>query len=385
MQVSFVDSIDRVDASHWDGLFHDTDIGKINPFVSHAYLLCLEQSQSVSIKAGWHPQHLLVHDDNQQLIAALPLYLKGHSYGEYVFDWSWADAYQRTGRAYYPKLLSAIPFSPVLGPRLGIAKTVDHQQMEDIIIATIQQFAQQQNLSSWHLLFPTETTALRLNERPDLLIRSDVQFHWNNHNYRQFDDFLAQMKSAKRKQVRRERRKVLEQGITVSRKTGNEINQQQWQSFYLCYRETYYKRSGHAGYLNQHFFELLYQNLRDQLMLVVCEKDQQIIASSLFLFDQECLYGRYWGALEEFDCLHFEACFYQGIEFCIERKLQNFNPGTQGQHKLVRGFDPTKTHSLHWFAGADMQSAVKQFLDRESGAIDQYQQQAKSYLPFKAS
>ena len=384
MQLSFIDSIESINAEQWDPLFKGPNSGLMNPFISHAYLQCLEQSQSVCTKAGWHPQHLLIHHE-QQLVAAMPIYLKGHSYGEYVFDWSWAEAYERAGRAYYPKLLSAIPFSPVVGPRLGVSSNVDYNQIEDLVIESIQQFAKRQQLSGWHLLFPNQQLTGNLIKKTDLLQRSDVQFHWHNQNYRQFEDFLAQMKSAKRKQIKRERRKVLEQGISVSRKTGNDITEQEWQSFYLCYRDTYYKRSGHAGYLNQQFFELLYQQLRQQLMLVVCQKDQQIVASSLFLFDQQYLYGRYWGALEDYDCLHFEACFYQGIEYCIERNLQVFNPGTQGQHKLVRGFDPVKTHSFHWFADVGMQAAVTQFLKRESTAIDQYQQQAKGYLPFKTS
>lgn len=373
-------SIADIPAALWDDLFSSE-----NPFVQHAYLLALEDSGCVSVETGWQPHHLLLMDD-EKVLAALPLYVKSHSYGEFVFDWSWADAYQRNGLNYYPKLVSAIPYTPVTGPRLGLAADTPVQDVCQAFLEELQRLCLTEQYSGWHLLFPDRALQQGFRDLLDkdaLLKRQAVQFHWYNREYQNFNDFLLSLRSSRRKNVKRERRRVAEQGISLQRKSGHEISDDEWQGFYQCYMDTYRKRSGHDGYLNQAFFDLLRKNLSDQLMLVVARDDSAIVAASLFLFDSNTLYGRYWGALQDVSCLHFEACFYQGIEFCIERGLQIFDPGTQGEHKLMRGFEPVKSASYHWLADGRFRVAIADFLEHEESSTDKYQQQAEDYLPYR--
>lgn len=379
MEFKSFPSIKHIPASLWDGLF-DSE----NPFVKHAYLLALEQSGSATAEAGWTPQHLLMYQDGQA-IGAMPLYGKTHSYGEFVFDWGWAEAYQHYGLDYYPKLVTAIPFTPVAGPRIGVANGLDMQLAIAGFRNEVQRLLLTSGATGWHLLFADEALqkAFANIEEQTLMHREAVQFHWFNKGYQSFDDFLTSLRSARRKNLKRERRKVAEQGITVYRRTGDEIQDEEWQAFYQCYQDTYLKRSGHAGYLNNSFFTRIRQNMADQLMLVVARDADRIVATSLFFFDSNTLYGRYWGALEEVSCLHFEACFYQGIEFCIERELKRFDPGTQGEHKLVRGFEPIKSASYHWIADARFRTAIEDFVKREKIGTERYQQAAESLLPFK--
>jgi len=380
MDCKFYSSIAEIEPAAWDGVF-----GSGNPFVQHAYLLALEQSGCVSAKTGWQPHHLVLSDDGQ-VVAVVPLYVKSHSYGEFVFDWGWAEAYERHGLHYYPKLVSAIPFSPVTGPRVGIVPTANTCDVLPAMVDAVQQLAFTSDYSSWHLLFPDRALQQafeQMNDDVTILFREAVQFHWFNRDYQSFDDFLATFRSARRKNLKRERRKVAEQGVKLQRKTGAEISDEDWQGFYHCYVDTYRKRSGHDGYLNREFFDLLRQNMAEQLMLVVARSEGGIVAASLFLFDNDALYGRYWGALQDISCLHFEACFYQGIEFCIERGLQKFDPGTQGEHKLMRGFEPTKTASYHWIVDARFRVAIADFLQQEKRGTAEYQQQAGTLLPFK--
>lgn len=379
MEFKSFPSIKHIPASLWDGLF-DSE----NPFVKHAYLLALEQSGSASAEAGWTAQHLLMYQDGQA-VAAMPVYGKTHSYGEFVFDWGWAEAYQHYGLAYYPKLVTAIPFTPVAGPRIGFANSLDMRQAITAFRNEIQRLVLTSGASGWHLLFADgalQRAFASIEEHP-LLHREAVQFHWFNKDYRCFDDFLKSLRSARRKNLKRERRKVAEQGITVYRRTGDEIQDDEWLAFYQCYQDTYLKRSGHGGYLNQSFFTHIRQSLADQLMLVVARDTNRIVAASLFFFDSKTLYGRYWGSLEEVSCLHFEACFYQGIEFCIERALSRFDPGTQGEHKLMRGFEPVKSASYHWIADNRFRTAIEDFVKREKAGTDRYQQAAELLLPFK--
>jgi len=379
MEFQRFSSINDIPASVWDGLFNS-----VNPFVKHAYLLALEQSQSVTAETGWQPQHLLMLREGGA-VAAMPLYRKAHSYGEFVFDWGWAEAYQRYGLDYYPKLVTAIPFTPVAGPRIGVADGTDFEQVVAGFRNEVQRLILTSGASGWHLLFADEALqeVLVSTEGHSLMHREAVQFHWFNKNYQSFDDFLESLRSARRKNLKRERRKVAEQGVTVHRRIGEEIEDEEWQAFYQCYQDTYFKRSGHSGYLNQSFFTQLRENLTDQLMLVVARDANGVVAASLFLFDSNTLYGRYWGCLEDVSCLHFEACFYQGIEFCIERGLSRFDPGTQGEHKLIRGFEPIKSASYHWIADTRFRSAIEDFVKREKDGTDQYQQDAESMLPFK--
>jgi predicted N-acyltransferase len=380
MQCKFYSSIAEIPPQLWNELF-DSE----NPFVQHAFLLALEQSGCVSAQSGWHARHILLSDGDQPL-AVLPMYAKDHSYGEFVFDWGWAEAYQRHGLNYYPKLITAIPFSPVAGPRVGVVPNADPAEVFPALLAAVHQLAQMHDYSSWHLLFPGRRLQKALAELKDegaFLHREAVQFHWFNRDYQKFDDFLATLRSSRRKNVRRERKRMVEQGVTIQRKIAEDISDEEWQGFYQCYMSTYRKRSGHDGYLNQEFFDALRHTMAGQLMLVVARIDNEIVASSLFLFDSKRLYGRYWGALQDISCLHFEACFYQGIEFCIERGLKEFDPGTQGEHKLMRGFEPVKSASYHWIADERFRAAIADFLSHEKRSTEKYQQQAESFLPFK--
>jgi predicted N-acyltransferase len=380
MHCTFYSTIADIPSSLWNELF-DSE----NPFVQHAFLLALEQSGCVGGNTGWAPRHMLLANDEGP-IAVMPLYYKTDSYGEFVFDWGWAEAYSRHGLDYYPKLVTAIPYSPVAGPRLGLAATADPVEVVTALLHAIHQLAEKQSCSGWHLLFAgrrLQNVLVEMKGEGAFLHREAVQFHWFNRDYQSFDDFLASFRSSRRKNLKRERRHVAEAGVTMQRKTGAEISDEEWDGFYQCYMSTYRKRSGHDGYLNRQFFELLRENMAEKLMLVVARQDDKIVASSLFLFDNERLYGRYWGALADISCLHFEACFYQGIEFCIERGLNEFDPGTQGEHKLMRGFAPVKSASYHWIANPQFRTAIAEFLNHEKRGTEQYKQNAESYLPYK--
>jgi predicted N-acyltransferase len=380
MHCKFYSSIADISSSTWNELFDS-----VNPFVQHAFLLALEESGCVSSHTGWQAQHMMLMSEDQPL-AVMPLYAKNNSYGEFVFDWGWAEAYERHGLNYYPKLITAIPFSPVAGPRAGVSPIADPGKVFAALLDALHQLAEKHHYSSWHLLFPgqrLQAALLDLKDEGAFLHREAVQFHWYNRDYSDFGDFLATLRSSRRKNVKRERRKVVEQGITMQRKAGADISDEEWQGFFDCYMSTYRKRSGHDGYLNRDFFDRLRTNMAAQLMLVVARHGDEIVACSLFLFDSRRLYGRYWGALKDFSCLHFEACFYQGIEFCIENDLQEFDPGTQGEHKLMRGFEPVKSASYHWIADESFRLAIADFLNHEKRSTDQYKQQAETFLPYR--
>ena len=319
---------------------------------------------------------LLQSDDNPTL---MPLYLKGHSMGEYVFDWAWADAYQRHGLRYYPKLLTAIPFTPATGPRLlGDAS----EQAVERIVEQVTEEARRLEVSSWHVLFPPDALAGQLEAR-GLMRRRGVQYHWFNGGYRDFDDFLARMTSRRRKSIARERRKVSEQGLQIERFRGKQIDAELWALFYSFYSDTYLKRNGSLGYLNETFFQQLVDTLGERVVLVCARADDRIVAAGLFFHDDSTLYGRYWGCREEYDFLHFEVCYYQGIEFAIEEHLQRFDAGAQGEHKLLRGFEPVETCSLHWIAHPSFADAIEHFLNQESKMIERHLQQAREVLPFR--
>ncbi len=369
-------SITEVSAHSWNTL-----TGAQTPFTRHEFLHALEDTGCSSGASGWEACHLVWKNDNQ-LAAALPLYRKHHSYGEYVFDWSWADAYHQAGLDYYPKLLCAIPFTPVPGPRLLFRSDLDAPSLMAEAINWVKEQCTRQNLSSFHLLFP-DANLLDACNGLTLLKKETIQFHWTNRDFTDFDHFLSQFRSSKRKQIRRERRRVLEQDIQIRRLTGAGIDSNAIDFFVACYQDTYLKRSGHRGYLNADFFHRLRETMADQIALVIAEQGDEPLASALFFYDNHQLYGRYWGSLQDVDCLHFEVCYYQGIELCIEMGLQRFNPGTQGEHKLVRGFEPTRTQSLHWLANSQFQAAVDLALRRESAYTKAYEEAARSHLPFR--
>ena len=376
----FINSISEVDAVAWNSIV-DCDY----PFLRHEFLNALEVSGSVTLKSGWQPQHLLIEDTSQpqsKLVATLPLYIKSHSYGEYVFDWSWADAYRRHGLSYYPKLLSAIPFTPATGPRISCSTSDKTPELIATINQAMEEQSQKIGASGWHILFP-EKDELECWESTDVDKRLGCQFHWQNNDYNNFDDFLASFTSRKRKHVKKERRRAIENDIHIKRFTGDEITLEHWQQFYHFYQITYAKKSGHGGYLTPEFFKLLHNSMRDQLLLVMAYEDDKPIAGALNFFDSETLYGRYWGASKDIDCLHFEVCFYQGIEFCIENKLKRFDPGAQGEHKISRGFIPTITHSYHHIRDPEFRHAIQKFLVNESAHIQEYQKQTALQLPFR--
>ena len=381
LSIKCIGSLQQISKDQWNALVRDH-----YPFASYEFLSALERSGSVGGESGWLPKHLIIEEDGQ-LIAALPLYEKHHSYGEYVFDWQWANAFERYGRPYYPKLLTAIPFTPATGPRILIKRGFQISDLLPVFSAALDDLTTKFGYSSWHLLFADQQTS-ELLETKGLMKREDVQFHWQNRSpvshekYRDFSHFLEGFRASKRKQIKRERRKISDQQIQIQRRSGAEISASDWADFYACYQATYLKRSGHSGYLNKTFFDLIATSLAEQCMLVTAHREEQLIASSLFFFDDKRLYGRYWGALSSHDCLHFEACYYQGIEFAIERRLECFDPGTQGEHKLVRGFEPTKTRSFHRISDPDFAKAIDQFLQQERQHTDRYREAAESYLPF---
>jgi hypothetical protein len=349
------------------------------PFLQFAYLHALEQSGSVGPQTGWWPQHALIESPSGQSIF-LPHYLKSHSMGEYVFDHSWAEAYQRHGLAYYPKLINAIPFTPCQGPRSSDGELAHY-------LPNIIAHCQQQQLSSWHGLFAHTDFADCLEKIPELLQRTSYQFHWFNRNsqqqpYADFAEFLNEMRSKARKNILQERRKVVDQNLRIERIAGPDISAQHWQQFYQFYAMTYLQR-GHRPHLTPQFFELLGKNLGQQLHLQWVTHQGEAVAAALFFEDQTTLYGRYWGCTQQFDALHFETCYYRGIEYCIAKGLQRFDPGTQGEHKITRGFQPVATPSLHWIAHPQFRAAIADFLTQEAQALKLYRQQCVEKLPFR--
>jgi uncharacterized protein len=373
MQISFIQGLDEVSEAQWNSLCTSD-----YPFVRYQFLYALERSGSLD---GWHTQHLLVHEGNE-LIAALPLYLKDHSYGEYVFDWSWADAYRRYGFHYYPKLVSAIPFTPCTGLRLLVKDSSRLPLLLPARVAAIKTKAGALGASGWHCLFPDAAVSGALANL-QIAQRQGAQFHWYNRGYHCWDDFVAAMNSRKRKNINKERRAVAGQGISFTHKSGSEISAEDWQMFYGFYRNTYLKRSGHAGYLTREFFNRLGATMAEHCLLVVAQQNERPIAAALFFVDSNSIYGRYWGCQAEYDFLHFETCYYQGIDYAIRHKLARFDGGAQGEHKIARGFEPVMTYSNHWLAREDFQQAINQFVAAESKSIADYIAEAKTYLPFK--
>ena len=377
LSFKFLNSIHDVNERVWNALWQSD-----YPFTQHAFLAALEDSQSVSIESGWQPHHLIVEDGSETACVML-LYLKTHSYGEYVFDWGWADAYHQNGLEYYPKLINAVPFTPATGQRIAFSEHVDKQTLLASLFSTLEKHCQQQGISGFHSLFPSSSCTERMKAWPNTAHRLGCQFHWFNAHYTNFDHFLAQMTSRKRKTILRERRKVKEANIVVSMSKGHDLKTEDWQAFYQLYQRTYLKRSGHSGYLSEGFFTMLGQDLPHQTAMARAYSNGHCVAAALYFYDSETLYGRYWGAIEEFDGVHFECCYYQGIEFAISEGLQRFDPGAQGEHKIQRGFTPVLTQSIHWLAHTGFQRAIERFTQEEQAHIKQYCLSARDQLPFK--
>jgi uncharacterized protein len=346
-------------ADAWNSLAGDS------PFLQHAFLHALETTECVGTPIGWEPVHLALFR-NGQLEAAMPLYVKHHSWGEFVFDWAWADAYRRHGLNYYPKLVCCVPFSPVPGPRLLAKSDTDRAAL----IQAALKLTRDLNCSSFHILFPTEPDHAALNAN-SLLHRSGFQFHWTNTGYASFDDFLAALTHDKRKKIRQERKKLASLGVTFRWVEGRDSTDEDWEHFMRCYADTY-ARHRSDPHLNHAFFANLRETMPDNLVLIIAEKHGQPIAASFCMKDGQRLYGRHWGTLEYVPGLHFETCYQQGIEYAIVHGLQVFEGGAQGEHKLARGLVPTATHSWHWLENAEFREAVDRFLERETDAISHY-------------
>ncbi len=379
MKLRHLSSISDISAADWNSI-----AGKDYPFLRHEFLAALELSNSASGATGWQAQHLVIEQGGQP-VGIMPLYIKNHSYGEYVFDWAWADAYQAHGLAYYPKLVTAIPYTPATGPRLCWSDKLTADEITQGINAIsehIPVLARQLGASSWHCLFPTETVSNTLAEY-NVMQRMGCQFHWFNQKFNDFDEFTATFLSRKRKSLNRERRKVREQGITLDVIEGKNISAFDWQHFYEFYHLTYFKRSGRRGYLLPEFFTMLGNTMPENLLMVVANYQGERVAAALYFKSSTHLYGRYWGCNKEFDALHFEACYYQGIDYAISNGLQCFDPGAQGEHKIQRGFTPIFTYSNHWISQPDFSHAIADFLHREETHIRAYQREACTLLPFR--
>lgn len=373
IEARFHDSIERIPAAAWDALRPDD-----NPFVSHAFLALLERTGCVRQDWGWQAHHLGLYKGDT-LVAAAPLYLKGNSHGEFVFDWSWASAWERAGGDYYPKLLNAVPYSPVPGPRLLAGRDSRTAERQHALTAAMRQFAERMNLSSVHANFLRDDELAAFDE--PWLCRSDVQFHWHNHGYMDFAQFLAALNHKKRKNIRQERTHVAQSGLTIGMHSGATLSVDEWRQIHALYEATFDAKGNHAA-LTRDMFLGLGETLGDGVQLALALHDGRIVAMALFLQSSDTLYGRYWGADVDVPGLHFELCYYQGIEHAIRHGLQRFEPGAQGEHKLARGFLPVRTHSRHYLVNKSFRDAVRQALAHEAEAIDSYAQDLLQHSPY---
>jgi predicted N-acyltransferase len=377
--VRVVSRIAELPAAEWDLC------AGANPFVSHAFLSALEESGSATRETGWLPQHLVVAGRDGRLMGAAPLYLKSHSYGEYVFDWGWADAYERAGGSYYPKLQACVPFTPVTGPRLLLHPASERPAVARALVAGMLELARQTQVSSLHVTFPTEAEWRDLGEA-GFLRRTGLQYHWENRGYASFDDFLASLASRKRKAIKKERRRVAESGVSLRALTGGEIEPRHWDAFYRFYLATTDKKWG-PSYLTREFFHRLGETMGERVVLIVAEWQGEPVGAALNLLGDEpeggVLYGRNWGGVGRFKFLHFEACYYQAIDYAIRHRLARVEAGAQGEHKIQRGYLPATTYSAHWIRDPALRQAVAHFLERERRAIDQEQNILESFAPFR--
>ncbi|MGA2189476.1 MAG: peptidogalycan biosysnthesis protein [Steroidobacteraceae bacterium] len=374
-RIRFLKSIADVGAGSWNAL-----AGCAQPFVRHEFLLAMESSGSAVPRTGWTAQHVVLEDSNGRAVGAMPLYRKGHSRGEFVFDFSWANAYAERGLRYYPKLVTAIPFTPVRGPRLLVPAGADQSKIAAALVAAAMDRARSEHLSSWHVLFPSEENLTPLRDA-GMIERRDCQFHWFNRGYESFDAFLATFTAEKRKKAKRERRRVAEAGIHFDTRLGGDMDESLWRTVYEFYADTFY-RHGHEPYLNLDFFTRIAATMPDQLMLKIARHGATPIAVAIFFVGEDALFGRYWGAGGNFHSLHFETCYYQGIEYCIEHGLLRFEPGTQGEHKVPRGFVPTLTGSAHDIVDVRFSAAIRDFALREARGVDHYAAAVNEHVPY---
>jgi predicted N-acyltransferase len=376
MKATVIQSMDEVDPASWDALVPPGD-----PLLAHAFLAAMERSGSVAPETGWDPCHIVIHDPGGGLAGAMPLYEKAHSWGEFVFDFAWAQAYDRSGLPYYPKLVSAVPFTPATGPRLLAAD--DREDVRDALLQAALALAETRNCSSLHLLFGNPETD-RVAGAQGLHPRLDCQFHWRNEGYSSFDDFLAGFRSSRRKKLKRERRRIREAGITFRWLDGLDLTDELLDRIYPFYERTFLMR-GNPPYLNRAFFEEIRETLPASLVIILAEGAGRPLAAAICLRGRNVLYGRYWGSEADYHSLHFETCFYQGIDYSIHHGLDRFEPGAQGEHKLRRGFQPTRTGSWHWIGQPAFAEAIAGYLQREREAIEAYIDDAGQQLPFRRS
>jgi len=371
-----IDGMNEVAPAAWDALANPPGQPS-NPFVSHAFLSALEESGSVAAETGWQPAHIAV-EDKGKIIGAAPMYVKNHSYGEYVFDHAWAQAFERAGGEYYPKLQVAVPFTPVTGPRL---LTGGNAPAREALAQAMMAFAKRLEVSSLHITFPTESEASALAAQ-GFLQRHDQQFHWHNEGYADFAAFLAALSSIKRKNLRRERAQAVANGIDVEWITGSDLAERHWDAFFAFYMDTGSRKWG-SPYLTRKFFSLVGQSMPEQILLVMAKRNGRYIAGALNFIGGDTLYGRNWGAIEHHPFLHFELCYYQAIEFAIAKGLKVVEAGAQGAHKLARGYLPARTHSLHWIAHAGLRDAVARYLKEERRAVAEDMEALAEHAPFR--
>ena len=378
MQISIIGNLSEVGAEEWNVLVHAD-----NPFARHEFLIAMEHHDAVGKTFGWYPQYLIVRD-NGKLVGAAPMYLKDNSYGELVFDWAWADAYQRSGFAYYPKLVVAIPYTPATGQRLLVHPESDYQTIAQAMINAATEHAQNLNVSSLHWLFTNEQDTALFQNQSDYMLRLGCQFHWHNQGYQSFDDYLSHFSSSKRKKIRQERRRVQDQGITLEVLRGDEASQEQWEIYHRFYNSTFDRKYGYATFSQEFFLEIA-RTMPRNIVLVLAKHQNEYVAGAFNVRGSETLFGRHWGCSQEFHSLHFEACYYQGLEYCIRNGLQRFEPGAQGEHKIARGFLPAKTWSAHWIADERFQTPIRQFVNHELKGMEHYIAELHEHSPFKSS
>ena len=364
MKIELASSLSNIDKNQWN---------KLNicnhPFTSYEFLNALETSNSVSTKTGWTPKHILVKNAANNLIGASPNYLKMHSYGEYIFDHAWANAFENAGGQYYPKLISAIPFTPATGPRILVEENhPDNDEIFALIIDTFEAIVQKNNLSSAHINFITDDFNIKLN-KDNWIQRKGIQFHWYNKNYKDFDDFLSTLKSSKRKAIKKERRSINQHNLTIQKITGDDLDVEMWNSFYEFYLTTVDKKWGGA-YLNREFFHLINSKMKDKILLIIAKQNDKIIAGALNFIGQNTLYGRNWGAIVDIPFLHFELCYYQAIEYAINHKIGKVEAGAQGNHKIQRGYLASPIYSRHFIQNKSFSEAIRKFVQLEEKEID---------------
>lgn len=375
LKIDILDDISSVSGDSWNNLG-----AAPYPFLKYEFLSALEKHNCLGSKWGWLPQHIVIHDSDDKLIAAAPLYIKFNSYGEFVFDWSWAEAYQRNGLVYYPKIVSASPYTPATGPKLLLSKDATNS-CKGLLIDAAKKVAKKNNCSSIHWLFTTNDE-MEIFSKRGFLRRTGCQFHWKNKNYKTFDDFLGTLSSSKRKQINRERRRVREAGIQFDIINGETANDDDWEDFHKLYESTFEKKGGMPT-LSLAFFKKIALKIPKEVLLIKALHKGKLVAAAFNLVGNKTLYGRHWGCYEEFHSLHFEACYYQGLKYCIDNGLESFEPGAQGEHKISRGFLPTPTWSYHWMENAFFHNNIGKYLEDEHEGMIDYMQELHKHSPYK--